>query len=745
MKSLNQKSLFLNLFFFNMFHNFLDFNHAYYFYLLEHFSIKLDLSNRLKAYLPYIDITKNYQSNKLKQLVDIKNELLEHEIIDSSLLDCFEGKTIYTINQMPIASFIKAKEVINLPLEKQSLNPIKLYKTDSYLEASYCVYELVIQLLRDRVSINDIVILNSSSEDDYNLLKIFSDAFVPVTINKSVKLNSYPEVIKLQRILQNEGFIASKNYLNNLVKSKKDGIYLSSLIQIYNNYLDKDLEKNPDVLMAILNNHTISQKRYTDCINVYPIDDFSYSPEKHYILMNYSDNSLPKTATNSHYLSKEDLKEIDYLEDTLLNEYYHLYYSNLIRNIEHLSLVFTNFTEEENRIATLDLKREITEEDYQYIVKDFTYLNALTQLEFAKTNYDFKTFFLRHQNYNNLYFDFHRLIKNYSHDFTGIQRSDLFALLKKNPSITAYKLETYMDCQFQFLLKNLLKLEPFETSISQYLGTLTHKVLEAFTLDTSVDYYKLVDEDKDFPEEFHYKEQVFKTAIKKELDVLLKIIGDFHQQTAFKKILLEYPFRFPFKHDQDFEISGIIDKVMIRVGEDLREYVVLIDYKLGDKDFSLDKFEKDQQLQLPLYLYAYQNLNDSKVIPVGFFYQKTSIGRYNFEAEAVLKNYRMKGVALEDKEILSSFNPELENLEGISITSKGKLSSRSRLVTDSGFTEIYDSIEEKIIEMIRSLKLGEFAINPSPAYGSRKDSKSCEYCSFAGICYNKNRKAEVKE
>ena len=146
-----------------------------------------------------------------------------------------------------------------------------------------------------------------------------------------------------------------------------------------------------------------------------------------------------------------------------------------------------------------------------------------------------------------------------------------------------------------------------------------------------------------------------------------------------------------------------------------------------------------------MYLYAYKNLNEDTLKPVGFFYQTTSLGRYNYEQNAILKNFRMKGVALDNKDILTFFNSELENIDGIKLTSKGKLSSRSRLITENGFQEIYESIEKKIIDMISNLKLGEFKINPVPAYGSKKDSVSCEYCSFASICYNKNRKAEVKK
>lgn len=744
LKSLNQKSLFLNLSFFNVFNFFIETKQSYYFYLLENYNIKLDLADQVKKYLPYIDITKEYESKKLNNLRNILKDLISNDIVDISSLDNFCDKTIYSINQMPIPSFINCREAINISLEKQSTSKVLLKKTNSLLDASFCAYEEVVSLLNKGISINDIVILNSTSDDDYNLLKIFNDAQLPITINKPVKLNKYPEAIALQKVIKEKGYLASKEYLNILVKSNKDSIYLPSIIRTYNNYLDADLIKNPETLINILNNQTVTQNKYSNCLNVYSIDGFSYSKDKHYIIMNYSDTSLPKTANSSHYLNDQELKEIDFLSEIEVNEYFNFYYTNLVSSIENLILIFTKFTEEENRIASLELNRKIVEEEYKYVIKEKTYLNSLPQLEFAKTKYDLLTFFLRHDNYANLYNDYNHVVRNYSHQFTGVSQEDLYNLLIKNNSITPYKLEAYTQCEFKFLLQNLLKLDVFETNINQYLGNLSHKVLEEFTIDPTIDYKKVVDDFEGFPENIKFKEITFKEAVKKELAELLKIIDHFHRTTMFKDIKPEIRFRFPFKHDKDFDISGIIDKVMVFQDNDKTEYFVLIDYKLGNKDFSIDKFNKNQQLQLPMYLYAYQNLDKNEVKPVGFFYQTTALGRYKEEPDAILKNFRMKGIALEDKKLLSSFNNGLENIEGISITSTGKLSSRNRLATETSFQEIYDSIEKKVIDMIANLKKSEFRINPIPAYGSKKDSVSCEHCKFAAICYNKNRKPEVK-
>lgn len=739
LKELNEKSLFLNLSFFDYNDYFVTFNHQYFFFLKDKFNIGYDLAKKIRKYFIYLN-NKEYKSKRLTELQEIKKELLANKIIEINELSKYKNRIIYNINNMPVPAFFNSKDIVNINISKKQDTPINLYKTEDIDSQCMKAYLEVVNLLENGISINDIVILNTSSEDDFTLKKLFNDAKIPYTLNKKIKLNTYPEVIKLIRTIKDNGYLVSKEYLKKLLQKNQDKLYMKPIIQIYNNYTDFDLENHPDILINILNNQSFNPTKYYNCINIYDIDSFKYTESKHYIVLNFNDNSLPKKANVSHYLNDLELKELDYVSLEKENRFQEEYYTNLLDNIKNLTLIYNKGQEEELRISRIKFSRKVIHEDFNYIINSNTYLNSLNQLEFAKTKYDLETFYIQNENYNRLYNTYNKRILRYSHEFNGISEKDLKLLLETNNTITPYKLESYYQCQFQFLLKNLLKIDNFEPNINQYLGNLSHKVLEELTKNQDVDYIKIINEFPDFPQEINYKEKIYKEAIKKEMDILVPIIKDIHLNTEFNIIKPEIRFKFPFKLDEGFYISGIIDKVMIKENKNGKNYFVLVDYKLSNKDFKLDDFNKNLKLQLPMYLYSYQELNNEDIKPLGFFYQTTALGRYKLEPKAIVKNYGLNGVALEDKDLLVEFNQGLKNINGILLTAKDNLRKSNRLLKESDFKTIEKQVEEKILEMIKDLKQGYFVINPLPAYGSNKDSESCKYCEYAGICYNKNKK-----
>ena len=392
------------------------------------------------------------------------------------------------------------------------------------------------------------------------------------------------------------------------------------------------------------------------------------------------------------------------------------------------------------------MDREIIKHEYQYLIDNNSYFHSLNKLEYSKSKYNLDTYNLLHHNYQKLYAKYHKSHGIYKHEFSGIRKDDLNKLLNKHNTLTGAKLETYQMCQFQFLMTYLLKMDPQEENISLFLGNLSHKVLEEVTKNINVDYHSIIDHYEGFPHLESYKQSVYKKAIKDEMDKLVPLIKNLHENTKFKVIKPETKFKFEFKPNKRFYISGTIDKMMVYEMADGVDYVAFIDYKLSTKDFKMDAFHKNQQFQLPVYLYAYRNLHQKKIKPVGLYYQTTTLGRYYQENEAIEKNFQLSGVSLNDKSTLVKFDEDLEHIRGISITKAGELSDRKsgRLIEQKDFEDIYDQVEKSFIEMANDLEAGKFEINPIPAYGSKKESISCEYCSYASVCFNKNKKLEVE-
>ncbi len=748
LKSLNKNSVFHNLSFFNSLRILSNFKDNYFFYLKNNYNISIDLAIKIKKFFDYIDLDKSYNSEKLNQLKIIKKSLIKNNIMIPFDYKKYQNSEIKAYYNMPIPRLFKPKDIQVYFPNSSTNTDIILYKTSNIKMSCLAVYQEIIKLLEKGIDINKINILNTTDEDDYHLNKLFKDANIPLNIDKKIPINQYPVVIDLIEVIKNDGYLASKEYLKNLNKNNHNQDLLNTIQNIYNKFLDKDLENYPELLISQINASSAKPRKYTNSLNIYEFTDYIYKPDHYYLVMNYNDTSFPRKISFTGYLDSDELKEIGYISENKYNDYLREYYTSNLKEINHLLLFFSDKTIKDNRLADLNLERKVIEIDYQYKMNDFTYLDSLNQLEFAKTKYDYINYYLKDYNYNQLFNTYDKSIKAYTHDFTGIYDQDKEKLIKINNSLTGAKVESYNKCKFQFLLKYLLKLEAFEPNMNLYLGNLTHKVLEEYVLNHNLDVNHFIDQYPDFPIEEIYKEKVFKKAMKKEILTLLEVIKEFHEMTLFKDIKPELKFEFPLKHDQNFVIRGTIDKAMSFSDDKGMNYVALIDYKLGgSNDFDREKFNKKLQFQLPVYLYAYKKIGKSLATPIGFYYQKTSLGRYTKGNNAVIKNYQLKGLSLEDKDLLESFNPSLELLRGVSVKNNGEFSktSSSRIASKKEFKVILDQVEKGFIDMVDSLKTGDFSIDPLNAYGLKQDSVSCEYCKFNNICYNKNKNLGVSE
>ncbi|XFA99200.1 PD-(D/E)XK nuclease family protein [Candidatus Izemoplasma sp. B36] len=748
LKSLNNDSVFYNLSFFNSLRILSDFKDNYFFYLKNNYNISIDLAIKIKKFFDYLDLDKLYVSEKLNQLKIIKKSLIKNNIMIPFDYKKYHNSEIIAYYNMPVPKLFKPKEVqAYFPISNTNTD-ISLYKTSNIKMSCLAVYQEIIKLLEKGIDINKINVLNTTDEDDYHLNKLLKDANIPLNINKKISINKYPLIVEIIEVIKHDGYFASKEYLKDLIKKNHDHDLLNTIQNIYNKFLDKDLENYPDLLINQINSASVKQKKYSNSINIYEFTDYIYKPDNYYLVMNYNDSSFPRKVIFTGYLDFDELREIGYISENKYNEYLKEYYTASLKEIKNLVLFFSEKTIKDNRLADLNLERKMIEIDYQYKINGFTYLDSLNQLEFAKTKYDYINYYLKDYNYNQLFNTYDKSIKEYTHDFTGIYDKDKEKLLKKNNSITGAKVESYNKCKFQFLLKYLLKLEAFEANMNLYLGNLTHKVLEEYVLNHTLDVNHFIDQYPDFPIEEIYKEKVFKKAMKKEIASLLEVIKEFHDMTLFKDIKPELKFEFPLKHDQNFVIRGTIDKVMSYSDNKGINYVALIDYKLGgSNDFDREKFNKKLQFQLPVYLYAYKKIGKSLATPIGFYYQKTSLGRYTKGNNAVIKNYQLKGLSLEDKTLLENFNPSLELLRGVSVKNNGEFSktSSSRIASKKEFKVILDQVEKGFVDMVDSLKTGDFSIDPLNAYGLKQDSVSCQYCKFNNICYSKNKNLGVSE
>lgn len=352
-------------------------------------------------------------------------------------------------------------------------------------------------------------------------------------------------------------------------------------------------------------------------------------------------------------------------------------------------------------------------------------------------------------------------------------------------SLTQSRLDSYVMCAFGYECNYVLKLQPrerYEFRASD-TGNLVHRILERFfsaVTDKDGQIKELSEEEKtrlvdDIIDDYitgifgedktkrisERALQLFK-RLRRSVMILINNLLDEFSQSEFIPRFFEMkitngdlpntvaPLDIPLPDGSRAYIYGIVDRVDIcRRGENV--YVRVVDYKTGNKEFSLYDISLGLNLQMLLYLFSIWK--DRKgtfrktlgvtgdILPAGVLYCTAKTSDVNVtpdtqEAEvlsAVSDTLKRKGVLINDEEILRLMERKLSG-KYIPVTLKkdGSLSSSLSLETLEDFGKLMDNVCSTVSKLAYEIKSGEASAIPL------KDIKhdGCRYCPHKAVCRN---------
>ncbi|MDY0024023.1 MAG: PD-(D/E)XK nuclease family protein [Candidatus Izemoplasmatales bacterium] len=697
---------------------------TYPFYIKEHFSILPVLSERMKKYFDHISIEKDYDSDKINRLKNIKIELIKEKIYKENKRNF---SNIYSVNNQLIPNFIK-HEHNYITTADPVKSDIIVSKCLNQIEQCLFAYEWVVNLLEKGVNLNKINILNSTNEDDLQLKKLFKDANIPYNIFKRTPIVEYPLIIELINVFKNESYDKTIEYLNVL----KQNDFTKRIYQLFNLYPSSLIESNKDVFIHELKKISVNNNQiYKEAISINSFDNFFYQEDEYYLLMNYYDEFFPKKFLDNDYLSDEEVKEIAFPTSIILNKNLREVTAFKLDRINNLTLSYPIKVVDETMMTDLPLTRKIIDKSYVYAVKEYSYLNDLLYLDYSKKITDYKYYNLSSPDLillnNTFKGDYQRFIP----EFTGIDNETLKYLLSKNSTLSATKIESYNLCPFKYYLNYLLRINTFEENIFSYIGNIIHRVLELYVKEKTYDIDKVFSE-FNFPKSEEYKFKIFKEIIKENIEFIHNIVSTFEEVSHFKEVYSEEPIHFKF--NEHFYLTGKIDKVMV---DDETKYFIIIDYKYGDHNYSTKDIDKDYIIQLPFYLYAYKHQHPN-LKPAGILYQQTSLIK---EVRSEEKTHQLKGVVVNLETIVRRIDPSLSYIKGVREVKNGLAKSDSTLVDQSFFTDLYQKAFSVIEKTSEEIVKGNFSINPVLKDYNQLSSSyvACSFCPYEAICYSKNK------
>lgn len=385
-----------------------------------------------------------------------------------------------------------------------------------------------------------------------------------------------------------------------------------------------------------------------------------------------------------------------------------------------------------------------------------------------------KEYFCNSPDYSYKIDSIERMINEKPYSITGKKRTK--SLFGEKLSLSASQAESFYQCPFKYFCRYGLNAYPRKRAEvdSGLYGSAVHFILEQMLRSEDFEELKSADEDRLAELVSKYAEAYFKEIggnkertsrfmaqfriIEKNTAILLKrliaefkvssfVPEDFELSIGKGGTLPEYELELPT--GERIDIVGKVDRVDTYVRGD-EKYIRIVDYKTGTKKFRLSDIIYGLNIQMLLYLSIIEKTGKGRysendryaLAPAGILYMpatpyaKTGEFRSEKNIEESKKNqrssFRMSGLLIDDKEILSAMENGLKGLFiPAKLNSNGKLSNAETNFADlATYGKIFSYIDKKLTQMAESLYDGD--IVRKPVKGSGNDA--CKYCDYKTVC-----------
>ena len=224
------------------------------------------------------------------------------------------------------------------------------------------------------------------------------------------------------------------------------------------------------------------------------------------------------------------------------------------------------------------------------------------------------------------------------------------------------------------------------------------------------------------------------------------------------------PYTFHSSDGITIQVQGTIDRIDRYQSENGKDYVRVIDYKTGTKDFRLADILNGLNLQMFLYLMCLEKNGAGSyrnVTGAGALYLPASEAEGKLSREAgkdeqqknLASHYRMKGIILNEDQVMTAMEPGFSGIyTPLSVKAKAydkekrlredifvehqasedyfDSASMESLLTQEQLELLFRSIEGSLEQMVKELYGGN--IEAKPLVGPGIDS--CAYCDYQTIC-----------
>ena len=289
---------------------FFDYTTETIFYVMKHYNydyeFSLDIINNL-----YFLSSENYDHEKLKFLLNIKNELINNNLLifDNVFKIALENKKIYVYGYDYINNFYKkAFSALNVNYIDQNISKFNhdIMEFDTIQDEVIFVANKICELIENKIELNKIKIINPSSDYNATIKRIFNLFNLPFYFNNnyliSTKIsNNFFEILsndivetleKLNETISLNDELEQTEY-NQIVKICNKYNWCSNFLDIKNN------------LIYEFSNTKIDIKKEANYIEFVSLENNFFYDDEYVFLIGFNQNTYPKIVKDDDFLNDE--------------------------------------------------------------------------------------------------------------------------------------------------------------------------------------------------------------------------------------------------------------------------------------------------------------------------------------------------------------------------------------------------------------------------------------------------------
>ena len=716
---------------------FFSYNEETIYYIMKKYNYNYEFSLEVLDNLKYIE-EKKYKNTNLLLLKNIKQDLINKDklIFNKYFKNYIKDKNIIFYGYNYIDSFNKKmideigkNSRITLFDKKYTQYIHKVCEFENIIEEIEFVASNICELINSGIDINKIKIIKLPSIYNNDIKRIFSLYNIPLKLNEKNPLLSTIIGKDFVNHLDN-GIDFSISYIKEKYINKKNNI-LNQIIDIVNKYYylgNDDVVK--ELIIYDLKNTNIIEEELENKVEV--ITNFEQIESNYYYVLGFNSDNYPDIIkSNGLILEKE--REILELESLLtLNKQNK---ESIIKNIENAKNLCISYCMFNNKSICYP-SNLITEMNLEVITpkNNYIYSNMYNKLKLAMLLDDYYIYNITNINLSLLYKNYSIPYLKYDNKYKTLNLEYYKKYLStRNISLSYSNIDTYNKCSFSYYLKNILKLDGFETNITSIIGTVFHNILDDYYKTKKLNYklndnilnYNLTNEEKYY--------------INKSIDIFKNIVPNIINQASNMKFNEhKTEDKIEIKLDENIYLIGFVDKIFI-FNNDICKYAIVIDYKSYEKDFDKSLIKYGINIQLPIYYYLVKNkYKDLNII--GLYYQ--NIFPYDMKYDLSIKyknrikdNIKLCGITLDDPLLIELIDKDYYNssiIKGMKVKKDGSFYASAKVLSNKEFDNLFKEVGKIINNNLNDILKARFDINPK-IY--KNTNISCEYCKYKDICF----------